>query len=350
MRGKLQGSPIKKNGVTVGWRVRVTVTTATGGKTTKGFDRKTLAAAQDAAVKYLGKHGRFEPDAAPGTVKQVVALIVADLWSQLAEHTKENYLICAKKLADEFGNRPINTVSTPQITNYLKRYSDGSKRMMNEHFKVAKAVFGYAASDLGWIDRNPVLEARKPKATGDGKEWPVLVREEFDRILPHMDAEHRLFYRLVGETGARPSEAWGLDTNDRLEFLRDVWWLVVRRGKTEAATRRVPIPDSLARDLQAAGPKPFATIASMKDPNRHLRNHWADAMNAAKIPFTRPYEVRAMRINEWRRMAVPGLIRKSMVGHTSERTTNEWYDHVDAAEVLKALGVGTMPSGEDSEP
>ncbi len=350
MRGKLQGTPLKKDGAIVGWRVRVDVTTDTGAKQTKGFDRKTLKGAQDAAIEFLAKNGRVIQKAEGGTVSEAIDAVSADLWSQLRGiRTKQNYLICAERLRGEFGTRSIADVTAPQLTQYFKRFASGSPRMMTEHWKVARAVFGYAASDLGWIDANPMDVARKPKATKQGKEWPVLVREQFDAILPNLDDEHRLFYRLLAETGARPSEAWGLDVNDRLEFLQDVWWFVVKRGKTEASTRRVPIPDSLARDLRKVGPKPFPAIQGMADPVSHLRYVWTAAMKSAKIPYTRPYEVRAMRINEWRRMAVPGLIRKSMVGHTSEKTTNDWYDHVDAAEVLKALGVGSGVGEDDAD-
>jgi integrase len=343
MRGKLQGTPIRKDGRIVAWRVRVKVTTATGGKKDKAFERKTLREAQDAAIEHLRDNGRVEtiPDA--GTVADAIEAVAEDLWrpDHIRPTTRANYMACARTLGEEFAGRPIDSITPPQLTQYYKRFAKGSKRMMDEHWKVGRAVFGYAASDLGWIDRSPMEDARKPKATGEGREWPVLAREQFDLILPHLDETHRLFYRLIGETGARPSEAWGLDVGDRLEFVRDVWWFVVSRGKTEAATRRVPIPDALARDLRAAGPRPFAEIAGARHPNSHLEVRWKNAMKAAGVPHTRPYEVRAMRVNEWRRMAVPGLIRRTMVGHTSEKTTNDWYDHVDAAEVLKALGVGS---------
>lgn len=351
MRGKLQGTPIKKDGVTVGWRVRVDVTTDTGKKKTKGFDRKTLKLAQDAAIEFLAKNGRVIEETPVGTVSQAIDSVAADLWSQLeGGNTKRDYLRCAESLRKEFGDRPVSTVTAPQLTQYFKRYSSGSKRMMNEHWKVARAVFGYACSDLGWIDASPMASARKPKATKIMREWPPLTREQFDKVLPHLSPEHHLFFRLLAETGARPSEAWKLDTNDRLEFMRDVWWFVVKRGKTEAATRRVPIPDSLARDLQSKGPKPFPYIVGMKHLGSHMRAVWKKAMKEAGIPYTRPYEVRAMRINEWRRMAIPGIVRRTMVGHTSEKTTNDWYDHVDAAEVLKALGVsadGIDPAADE---
>lgn len=351
MRGKLQGTPLKKNGVVVAWRVRVEVTTETGAKKPKGFERKTLKAAQDAAIAFLAKNGRVIESAPEGTVSQAIDSVAADLWEQFeGAITKKNYLRCAEGLRKEFGDRPISSVTAPQLTQYFKRFSSGSQRMMNEHWKVARAVFKYAASDLGWIETNPMDVARKPKATGKGREWPILTREQFDTILPHLKEPYRLFFRLLAETGARPSEARTLHTEDRLEFMRDVWWFVVRKGKTPAATRRVPIPDALARDLQGAGPRPFAQIADMKDPVGHIVTVWGNAMEGAGISYTRPYEVRAMRINEWRRMAVPGIIRRSMVGHTSEKTTNDWYDHVDAAEVLKSLGVtGKVDDDDEGE-
>jgi len=48
-------------------------------------------------------------------------------------------------------------------------------------------------------------------------------------------------------------------------------------------------------------------------------------------------------------MALPGLVRRTMVGHTSERTTNDWYDHVDAVEVLKALGLRSVNAKDEPE-
>jgi integrase len=341
MRGKLQGSPIKKGGVTIGWRVRVSYETETGAKKTKGFDRRTQKAAQDAAIEWLAKHGRKVTSTTDGTVSEAIDAVDVDLWAQLrGDNTRDDYKRCAEVLRAEFGDRLVSEVTSAQLTRYYKRFCDGSKRMMNEHWKVGRAVFGYAVSDLGWISVNPMIGARKPTAHKAPRQWAPLTREQFDCILPNLEEPYQLFYRTLAETGARPSEVWGLDTGERIDFQRDVYWFVVKKGKTDASKRRVPIPDSLARDLLAKGPRPFEPIAVMAYPSTHLRYVWEQAMAAAEIPYTRPYEVRAMRINEWRRMAIPGVVRKTMVGHTSEKTTNDWYDHINAEEVLKALGIG----------
>lgn len=346
-RGRMQGTPLRnKDGRITGWRVRVAYETLTGAKKVKGFERETLQAAQDAAFEWLARHGRAQERPEGGTVSQAVEAVDRDLWAQFrGKSTRKDYQRCSRAFETAFGPRPIAEITAPQLTNYFKRYVDGSKRGMDEHWKAIKSVFDYAASDLGWIVANPMKAARKPKATGEGRDWPVLVREQFNQILPHLDPMMQIFYRLLGETGARPSEAWTLNTETRLTFHRDVWWFVVEIGKTDAATRRIPIPDSLYRDLIAAGPEPFKSIASAKSPATYVLWRWKAAMKAAGIAYTRPYEVRAMRINEWRRMKVDKMVRKSMVGHTSEKTTNDWYDFVDADEVLKALQIA--PDGTD---
>ena len=331
------------------WRVVVVLTGERGEKIRKGFERRTQKLAQDAALEFLRDNGRQVVDPTCGTVSKLVELVQLDLWKHLSPNTKKNYTYYIDMFLADHGELLVDEITPPLITSYLKRYSAKSKRTMDEHVKVLKSVFGYAASDLGWIDRSPVEDARKPKTSGKTTDWPVLTRAQFDKILPHLPKPYHLFYRLLAETGARPSEAWGVDTEERLEFIQDVWWFVVKRGKTEASTRRVPIPDALARHLQAAGKFPFSSFGKLVQPAKHLRDVWETAMEAAQIPYTRPYEVRAMRINEWRRMALPGLVRRTMVGHTSERTTNDWYDHVDAVEVLKALGLRSVNAKDEPE-
>ena len=341
MRGPMQGTKLK-NGT---YRVVVSITKPDGTPGRKYFERKTLREAQLAAQEFISKNGRNPKPIRCGTLAEALDAVSAHLWKELqSDETRASYKSYAGRIKEAMGSRTISEITSPEITAFLGQFADKSPRTINEYVKVLNSAFKYAISDLGWIQQNPVPGARKPK----GKKPPErnrITREVFDKVLAHVPEDQKLYFIALAEIGCRPSELWTF-TPDRVESYRDIWWYVIEKGKTAAASRTVPISDELAHALLDLGAPPFPWIANKKQPRSAVQHVWQKAMKDAGIPYTNPYQIRSMRLNEWRRAGVGDDPLTKMAGHTDIRTTDEHYRNITRDEVLEALGLTKKKVGK----
>lgn len=319
------GCKIERGGRTY-YRVTVTLTDEFGRKKLKGFERRTLVEAQNAARTFLGQHGRTFMSEPVGTLADLFEHVDHALWSQTGESHRRSMNLFRKKWIEFIGHVALDDIDPPLLTRSLQAMTAGKSRsVITKAANCIRQALAYAVSDLGWLERNPGEFIRLPKSTARLKSYPPMTRDEYRRMLGLADDKCRLLLRLIGECGMRPSEAARVRPND-LMTANDRWLVRIPKSKTAAGVRVVPVSDQLAREIEELAGKGWEGIA---DPTDHLRRWWR--ANSA----TRLYDLRGWCADEWRRQGVPDQIRSWLLGHTNPRFTQTVYETLTAEDTLK---------------
>ncbi|MFN3730093.1 MAG: tyrosine-type recombinase/integrase [Fimbriimonadaceae bacterium] len=319
------GCKIERGGRTY-YRVTVTLTDEYGRKKLKGFERRTLAEAQNAARMFLAQHGRAFRSEPAGTLADLFEHVDNALWSQAGDAHRRSMNLFRRKWEAIIGHVALDDLDPPFLTRSLGAMTSGRSRSVITKAAICiRQALGYAVSDLGWLKTNPAELMRLPKSTATPKSYPPMTGGEYRRLLDLADAKCRLMLRLIGECGMRPSEAARVRPND-LITANDRWLVRIPKSKTAAGVRVVPISDQLAREIEERAGKGWEGV---DDPAEHLRKWWR------KHSATRLYDLRGWCADEWRRQGVPDQVRSWLLGHTNPRFTQTVYETLTAEDTLK---------------
>jgi integrase len=304
------------------WRVTANLSDEYGRTIKKSFERKTLTDAQNAARMYLAKHGRSLKQES-GTLDDLFEQVSAAVWSKLGKDHQRSRELYRAQWSKAIGDMNVIDITTPILTRTIGAMTTGkSLSTISKARDTIRSALAYAVSDLGWITSNPANELRTPKASKTGKSYPLMTREEYERMLGLAPQRIRLAVRLVGECAMRPSEAVRV-TPEHLISVRDHWLVTIPESKTQAGIRPVPISDELAREIEKG-----QDWTGINDPGDHIRKWWR------KHSDTRFYDLRGWRLDEWRRKGVPAQIRSMLGGHTKEAFTQKVYETITSEDVL----------------
>lgn len=256
---------------------------------------------------------------------QTVAEFVTNVWvpehieaRDLAITTRQNYADAWRvHLTDTFGSMPLRDITAPRIRRWqADRLAAGAgKRAINNAMMILGSIL-QTACKAEELQSNPVrivdpvpLEAKK-----ETRPLPALTVERVRaHALDHFDAT---LIAVLGYSGVRPQEAWGLrwaDVRDRTLHIHQATDSVggTKPTKTKSA-RTVRLLAPLAQDLAewrlASGrpdddalifPSPdTGQVATRNDQGSWRRRRWAGAWKAAAAvwpemgPVVRPYDLR----------------------------------------------------------
>jgi integrase len=311
------------------WRIRVSVTDEFGRKKQKGFERKTLAAADNAAKVWEAAHGRFIPSTPQtGTLSDLFDYVEIAVWARTGERNLISMKSNAEKWKSAIGDVPVENLTAPVLTRVLDAMNLKSKSAIDKAVRAIRQAMDYAVSDLGWIAKNVADDLRKPKHEPEPKFiYEPITLAEYNRMVGLAGPRVQLLLRLTGECGLRPIDAMRARP-EHLFTVRDRWMLNVPKSKTEAGKRNVPISDSLTKLLQSRTDTDWSGI---KDPNEHIRKWWRENSK------TRLYDLRGWCIDNWRRIGIPEQMRTYLAGHTNPKFTQTVYETLESPEILDAF-------------
>lgn len=317
------------------WRVRISVSDEYGRVKQKGFERKTLIAAQNAARVWERANGRLlmtEP--ASGTLKELFEYVDLSVWKKKGEQHQRAMNLYRAKWTEKLGEVPVADLTAPVLTRTMATMGLKSKSAIDKADNCIRQAMAYAVSDLGWLKTSPAETLRKPAPQQTGKTYAPITLDEYNRMLGLADERCKLLIRLTGECGLRGIEAKRVRP-DHLESIRDRWIINVGKSKTAAGIRPVPCPDEIAQMIFARNDSDWKGIS---DPCDHLRKWWAENSK------TRFYDLRGWYSDNLRLRGVPPEIRTKIMGHTKVNFTQEVYETITSKEVLDVL----FPTETDS--
>jgi integrase len=126
------------------------------------------------------------------------------------------------------------------------------------HLTPLSLMMDYAVAE-GWVAANPVKKLKKGSRPRVNKQPPrILERDEIDRLLAAADPRYSLLFKTAVHTGLRYGELLGLtwaDVNFEGRPYVHVQKQLGRDGvrvapKTDKAVRKVPLMDTLVRELR----------------------------------------------------------------------------------------------------
>ena len=174
-----------------------------------------------------------------------------------------------RKLEAEFGDVPLNAITTHQLEGYLaRRVDEGLKTATrNRYVSALRAIFA-KAKEWDFVTRDPAESLKVKKE----QQQPIkaLTREELDRLLSELPAGPRHVATLAAFTGMRKSEIedlrWGdVDLAERT--------LTIKKSKNKK-TRTLYLTDRvyalLMRIKSTSLPHPERKVLSVTDINRPL--------------------------------------------------------------------------------
>jgi integrase len=109
---------------------------------------------------------------------------------------------------------------------------------------------GIARGDNPWLRQGVARKSQRGQAVSR-KQWTdaALVKLLAGQYTEQYTATLHDLVRLALVTGARIDELCALETRDA-HHRADGWWITVRKGKTQAAVREVPIHASAAHVIE----------------------------------------------------------------------------------------------------
>lgn len=287
----------------------------------------------------------------PGTTVDQWSNIAYDTYKSHVKGLPEMKLRYKKYISPVIGFLPISKVKPVQLQNILNDCSGMSFSHLSKMRMEIRFLFS-SALDNQLIKSDPAKKLIIPQYT-KGKRRTITDYES--EVLYKVVEVYKpfLFFRIMLETGSRPSEVMELEGRDIDHKNR---LLHIRGTKTVNSDRYVPIPEglySLIKDIKGFDPIICTSTGKKfdKEGYRRLRDRLKREMNIAMgcklyrnqlIPpyplaedFT-PYCLRHTYCTNLCKAGVDVRTAQRLMGHANIGITADIYTHVDKDEIMKA--------------
>ncbi|HJP82903.1 MAG TPA: site-specific integrase [Fimbriimonadaceae bacterium] len=315
MRAPLTGTK-RKDGR---WQITVQLTTIKGQKVRKTLYAPTQSEVQAKARQLIYTTGREAPN--DSTLQELIDLYRTFILSKMSDGAKRQYEWAFTKM--EFGR--VVDIDMPHVVRWLRSLDGLSGRSIQVCRNVLKVLLEYAR-ELGWIKDNPARGAKLPRPAISAPRRRMSESEWLKIVAAEPNERHRAYWRILGETGMRPSEALGL-----VEPIIEDGFLRLGKSKTIAGENRiVPVSKQTAEYLRE-NPRPFPMDL------HNVQRAWRNALKRAEIPHTNLYQLRKMRLTLWIAQGLPDEVVKELAGHSSIELTMNVYTRIPMERVKAAL-------------
>jgi integrase len=242
----------------------------------------------------------------------------------VAEATKINYGTHRIRLVDLLGDRDPQTIGWQDVQGAVSSLADDlSPLSVRNYLGTLRLVLDFAD-----LDPNPARDRRVklPRPEGNVPNPPTAA--EVATIVKNAPRRWRLAIRVLEQTGMRVGELVGLEWGD---VDRANLRLRVRKGKTTAARRWVPVPEWLMEEIEATCPPDDRTALGRVFPGagrQMIGNAMRNACKNAGIANYSPHDLRHRFISVKIREGVPVTQIAAHVGHSKKSLTLDTYAHV----------------------
>lgn len=269
--------------------------------------------------------------------------------ADISDATKKNKWYQMDKLISEFGDKPLNKITSDACQMYIYQFEGYSKTFLKNIRNTGREIFKKALSQ-GLVESNPMEDIIFPKTTTAKKR--ALTEQERIMILRHAKGhEMEPIILLMYYCGMRPKEVRYLEW-DGIDFDKKI--VTVGESKTENGRgRRIPMSKELKKALTVhrlkhpTGKYVFPSNHSINEPmtERMLSDKWnafkkeLDIENGAKTrdgiiiestlaPDLTMYIFRHTFASDCQAAGVPINVAKEFMGHADISTTAQTYTHM----------------------
>jgi len=268
--------------------------------------------------------------------------------------TVRNNKIQIRKLTDRYGDRFISEIKASDIrTLFAEKYNGQSTDYIRHAASLYRRLFD-AAVDDGYIKHNPARQKSAKPHKGTTGSHRAITEQERDLIENHCK-DHRIYPAVMTMlyAGLRPQEIKAFDIDRSVDFEKNeirlmdfvkladnTHYEVTNKGKTENATRTIPLLEPLRKVLKGrhgllvstASGKPVTVGAWRAAYKSYVRNMEYVINNAPR---------KTKKQKEWKKFTVvPYDLRHSFCTMCRDngvelKTCVLWMGHSDATMILK---------------
>ncbi|MGI5952030.1 MAG: tyrosine-type recombinase/integrase [Brooklawnia sp.] len=213
-------------------------------RTFYGWAHRTGRVMVNPTVYVSGYRRKYAPSTWAASVNEWARWMQA---GSLSRHTIRHRVKVVTQLANELPVGSPWDVTTPDLAEWMAGHV-WARESARAARSAVRAFYGWAVK-AGYLVDSPAVDLPRVKATTP---CPRAVPETVYReALAGATGDDVLMLRLAGDLGLRLSEIAGLHSRDLVN--EGVGWSLYVRGKGDK-TRRLPIPDTLARELREREP------------------------------------------------------------------------------------------------
>lgn len=229
----------------------------------------------------------------------------------------------------DVGDLPINQITRRMVYDFLKDLEQRkAKTTCQAHLSRLKMVWKHA-KDLGEIEGDNPFSEHTYQGESEENKYQMFDSAELKKIITLMkdqSANYQLLVKLGIFTGCRISELCNV-TKQNLIKLNGISYIFIEKGKTNSATRNVPLPDELAAELwreaeQLADDDPLLGLTG-KAASRWFSNF--KTSNITKDKTKAFHSFRVMFITALKRSDVSEYMSAEIVGHERGKTMSYGY-------------------------
>ena len=269
---------------------------------------------------------------------------VADEWEDihyptLEYNTLKGYKPAAKRAMEEFKEIPIKQLKTPDIRRYITDFSRGgrARKTVANQLLVINLVCAYAV-EQGYIDINPCTGVRVPKNLAKTRREAANAEDE-QRIKDNVKLW--LFPYFILYSGLRKGEALALTYGDidfkanEIHVTKSVYHdngrPKIKRPKTEAGTRVVPLLEPLREVLKKSKPKTEYIFSEDggKTPLGHVRYNYLWKIYAEQTGISATaHQLRHSFATMLFEFDIDVKDAQDILGHSTVAMTQDIYTHI----------------------
>lgn len=315
------------------WRVSVPLASSGLGRRRQEWQYRTEAAARRQLEAVQRRLARGQPvEEGRMTVSEYAVEWLGQL--EVKPATKAMYGSIVRQQLGHLGEMRLTRVAPPDIRAILaERQREGySGRTRRAVLDVLRMIFRLAESD-GIVERNPAATVTAPRI--DAKDPVHLDAEQARRFLDAARDDNLYpLYALALGTGLRRGELLALTWRDLGPGLDH---LVVRRGKTAAAARTVPVPSFAAVALRGLQRRPGTIFPYSPG---YVTRHVAVICARAGVPRISFHGLRHSTASILLAEGVDPLTIRGILGHTNVSMTAHYARSEEAGrrDALERLG------------
>lgn len=259
----------------------------------------------------------------------------------LAPNTLRGYRPAYQRAVDEFGDGPIRQIRPQDIKRFIMDFSRGgrARKTVTNQLLIINLICGYAVEN-GDLEYSPCDHVTLPKNLPKTHREAATPQEE-EKV--KASANQWLLPIFILYTGLRKGEALALTWGDidleaeEISITKSVYHdgdrPCIKRPKTEAGVRRVPILAPLMDELKKLEPgKPDAYLFSDDGgttplSNRRYITHWTAWAKATGVAAT-AHQLRHSYATMLFECGVEVKDAQDLLGHSTAAMTQDVYTHL----------------------
>lgn len=306
--------------------------------------RKHFYGHSDAEVEAKYEAARAEAEKKPKSSVRLFKTVAEDWWEvkepKLSPNTINGYKTAMTRAVKEFGEIPVNEITTRKVIAYLSRFAakDYSQKVISNSKSVLKKILDDALI-AGEIERNPCADLPQIEGKAKVRRQPASP-EDLKLIEQHKnDSDIARMYYFMVYTGLRRGEAAALQykhidrDNQTVHVVQSCAWSnskpIIKEPKTESGTRTVELVDNALEIIpEGHDPEEYVFFPAGLPKRREIEGGLEQYRKDTGVTAT-PHQLRHSYASLLHSAGIDVKDAQALLGHSTIAMTQDIYTHLE---------------------